>query len=184
MRHHDIERLKLAAGRIAMGIELLTDIEDVCEYAVDKLDEPSGVHKVDNGDGTVTIRGLPVTIPSTLIPEGEVPIEVRSLFNGTNQRLISSGGAIRPDGISGGIQHKGDLRILLADKPQPVTWIPPVSLPGGEYVWKEGELWNCHSKRMIAHVTIEAWLGADFTVPPKEGRYRKDGTIATWIGEA
>lgn len=68
MRHHDIERLKQAASRYKADATCLGDIEELVDYAIDKLDEPSGVRKVDNNDGTVTIHGLPVTVPSTLIP--------------------------------------------------------------------------------------------------------------------
>jgi len=68
MRNHDIERLKQAASRVNGFAGTLADFEELTDYAIDKLDEPSGVRKVDNNDGTVTIHGLPVTVPSTLIP--------------------------------------------------------------------------------------------------------------------
>jgi hypothetical protein len=170
-------------GNAVEHSKLIRAIGFVLDFTIELHERSDKIRTVDNGDGTVTIRGLPVTIPSTLIPEGEVPVEVRSVAVGmVSRRWLQLNGSTSDSPYKEDL-FPGDLRITFADKPLPVTWAPPASLPDGEYVWKEGELWNCHSKRMIAHVTIEAWLGADFTVPPKEGRYRKDGTIATWIGE-
>lgn len=182
MRHHDIERLKQAASRYKADATCLGDIEELADYAIDKLDEPSGVRKVDNNDGTVTIHGLPVTVPSTLIPDGEVPVEVRSRGLELSGRWMNWEGAI---GVRGPLSDKkfpGEFRLILAAKPQPVTWIPPASLPDGEYEWT--------GARLIANggfvAAIDSWARstyADWTTPPRKGRYRKDGAISTWIGE-
>ncbi len=151
-----------------------------------ELEATKEVRKVVNGDGTVTWHGLRVVAPSRAVRDGEIPIEVRSMNLGISGRWITGNGHHSDTNIESGITGVGELRFVLADKPKPptrITWTPPASLPNGEYLWKRGELWNAHSKRMIAHVTIEAWLGADFTAPPKDGRYRKEGRFATWIGD-
>jgi hypothetical protein len=88
-------------------------------------------------------------------------------------------------GVRGPLNDKkfpGEFRLLLAAKPQPVTWTPPASLPDGEWVWKDDTLTN--SDGAWWNTTVKKLLGADWTDPPNPGRYRKSGSVATWIGEA
>lgn len=185
MRHHDIERLKQAASRYAANKYTVGDMEELSEFACNALFEPpcsEKIRKVDNGDGAETWYGLPVVVPVGLIPDDETPVDVRSLSQGIERRLISSGGNVMPDGISGGVQRKGDLRIILADKPQPVTWNPPASLPDGEYEWTGARLIG--NGGFVA--AVDSWAKstyADWITPPRAGRYRKTGNVATWIGE-
>ena len=107
MRHHDIERLKQAASRYRADATCLCDVEELVDYAIDKLDA----------------------------------------------------------------EHA------------PVTWTPPASLPDGEYEW-DGLFLSpiCRAWSASKTATIPM-LFADFTDPPRKGRYRKDGAISTWIGE-
>ncbi len=58
MRYHDIERLKQAASRYKADATCLGDIEELVDYAIDKLDEPSGAGKVNNGDEHPTIPAV------------------------------------------------------------------------------------------------------------------------------
>ncbi len=158
-------------------------LTDAVKWAIEQLKNHDQVRKVDNGDGTVTIRGLPVVVPSTLILEGEQPIEVRSLKLGTKGLSWIQG-----NGRHVTCQHKsdqtpGELRIILATKPEPVTWTPPASLPDGEYDWNGAELWSRNEKAVMTLASAKSWLGADFISPPRSGCYRKVGRIATWIGE-
>ena len=121
MRYHDIERLKEAARRYAANKYTVGDMEELSEFACNALFEPpcsEKIRKVDNGDGTVTIHGLPVTVPSTLIPDGEVPVEVRSRTLIRRGRRIGFDGKIRTDEIKSA-GEPGGLRITLAAKPQP-----------------------------------------------------------------
>lgn len=181
--HFDVLRQYVQGKAVEHG-KLIRAIGFVLDFTIELHEQSGKVRKVDNGDGTVTIHGLPVTVPSTLIPEGEVPVEVRSLSQGIERRLISSGGNVMPDGISGGVQHKGDLRIILADNPQPVTWTPPAKLPDGEYVWNGTLLsdidrsWLVDTRGTFIAILVGGWVD-----PPRKGRYRKAGSTATWIGE-
>ncbi len=118
MRHHDIERLKQAASRVNGFAGTLADFEELTDYAIDKLDEPSGVRKVDNGDNTETWYGLPVVVPVGLIPDDETPVEVRSRGLELSGRWMNWKGAI---GVRGPLNDKkfpGEFRLLLAAKPQ------------------------------------------------------------------
>jgi len=182
MRHHDIERLKQAASRVNGFAGTLADFEELTDYAIDKLDEPSGVRKVDNNDGTVTIHGLPVTVPSTLIPDGEVPVDVRSRTLIRRGKRTGCDGKIRTYEIKSA-GEPGGLRITLANKPEPITWLAPASLPDGEYRW-DGESFEPNTGMWSAnkHLTLPLLFG-DWKDPPRTGRYRKTGNVATWIGE-
>lgn len=185
MRHHDIERLKQAASRYKADATCLGDIEELADYAIDKLDEPSGVRKVNNNDGTETWYGLPVVVPVGLIPDDETPVEVRSRGLELSGRWMNWEGAI---GVRGPLSDKkfpGEFRLILAAKPQPVTWTPPASLPNGEYVIDDEEIRQCRIggwKLCRRSGALECY--ADFTDPPKPGRYKVENGTAIWIGEA
>ena len=187
MRYHDIERLKQAASRVNGFAGTLADFEELTDYAIDKLDEPSGVRKVDNNDGTVTIHGLPVTVPSTLIPDGEVPVEVRSRTLIRRGRRIGFDGKIRTDEIKSA-GEPGGLRITLADKPAPITWTPPASLSNGEWRWyvyeTHGKSGNCISNDKHGfNAELRQSIFRDWTDPPRLGRYKVENGTAVWLGE-
>ncbi len=183
MRHHDIERLKQAASRVNGFAGTLADFEELTDYAIDKLDEPSGVRKVDNGDGAETWYGLPVVVPVGLVPDDETPVEVRSLCLPITSRFIAESGRVEDPVNCRTDEDTAELCIILGRKPQPVTWTPPASLPDGEYKW-DGLCLSpiCRAWSASKTATIPM-LFADFTDPPRKGRYRKDGAISTWIGE-
>lgn len=182
MRYHDIERLKQAASRYKADATCLGDIEELVDYAIDKLDEPSGVRKVDNGDNTETWYGLPVVVPVGLVPDGEVPSCVRSrqlIPDEAGQAIRGVSGAGVVTSINGTRHGSGELRILLADKTQPGTWTPPASLAPGEYEWNGVSLSDSGFESEWAKKALRDW-----TDPPKRGRWRvnEDGT-ATYLGE-
>lgn len=183
MRHHDIERLKEAARRYAANKYTVGDLKELSEFACNALFEPP-IRKVDNGDGTETWYGLPVVVPVGLIPDDETPVEVRS------RDVIPATGSVRAikyNGEVGDVQQSshalGDLRIMLAAKPQPITWRPPASLPNGEYLWN-GESIEPASRVWSAnkYLTLPS-LFRDWTDPPRLGRYKVENGTATWIGE-
>lgn len=185
MRHHDIERLKEAARRYAANKYTVGDMEELSEFACNALFEPpcsEKIRKVDNGDGTETWYGLPVVVPVGLAPDDETPVEVRSRALRIKGPFISDRGQVEIDAAES-LAFIGDLRIVLANKPEPVTWTPPASLPDGEYKW-DGLCLSpiCRAWSASKTATIPM-LFADFTDPPRKGRYRKDGAISTWIGE-
>ena len=186
MRHHDIERLKEAARRYAANKYTVGDMEELSEFACNALFEPpcsEKIRKVDNGDGAETWYGLPVVVPVGLIPDDETPVEVRSRGLELSGRWMNWKGAIGVQGPLNDKRFPGEFRLLLAAKPQPVTWTPPASLPDGEYEW-DGLFLSpiCRAWSASKTATIPM-LFADFTDPPRKGRYRKDGAISTWIGE-
>jgi hypothetical protein len=175
--------LKQAASRYKADATCLGDIEELVDYAIDKLDEPSGVRKVNNNDGTETWYGLPVVVPVGLIPDDETPVEVRSRGLELSGRWMNWKGAIGVQGPLNDKRFPGEFRLLLAAKPQPVTWTPPASLPNGEYLWN-GESIEPASRVWSAnkYLTLPSLFG-DWTDPPKPGRYKVENGTATWIGE-
>lgn len=242
MRHHDIERLKQAASRYKADATCLCDIEELTDYAIDKLDEPigdnhkqeaafiarrcvdyyhggygfgpeydaykhgmrtvarsvmewagipidlpptpNGVHKVDNGDGTETWHGLPVVVPVGLVPDGETPVEVRS------RDVIPATGSVRAikyNGEVGDVRQSshglGDLRIILAAKPQPVTWTPPASLSDGDYKWNGSHFSKIGKEFCVSKSGGMAVMFRDWTDPPRCGLYKVESGTATWSGE-
>jgi hypothetical protein len=186
MRHHDIERLKEAARRYAANKYTVGDMEELSEFACNALFEPpcsEKIRKVDNGDGTETWYGLPVVVPVGLVPDDETPVEVRSLCLPITSRFIAESGRVEDPVNCRTDEDPAELCIILGRKPQPVTWTPPASLPNGEYEW-DGLILRpiCRAWSASKTATIPM-LFADFTDPPRKGRYRKDGAISTWIGE-
>lgn len=152
------------------------------KWAIAELEKRDQVRRVDNGDGTVTIHWLPVTVPSTLIPEGEVPIEVRSICLPITSRFIVEGGRVEDPVNYRTDEDPAELCIILGRKPQPVTWTPPVNLPDGEYETRKNWLYNSIGD-CICHLSRADRTWSDWTPLPRSGRYRKSGNVATWIGE-
>lgn len=185
MRYHDIERLKEAARRYAANKYTVGDMEELSEFACNALFEPpcsEKIRKVDNGDGAETWYGLPVVVPVGLAPDDETPVEVRSRALRIKGPFISDRGQVEIDAAES-LAFIGDLRIVLANKPEPVTWTPPASLPDGEWEWTGARLIG--NGGFVA--AIDSWAKntyIDWITPPREGHYRKTGNVATWIGEA
>ncbi len=178
MRYHDIERLKQAASRVNGFAGTLADFEELTDYAIDKLDEPSGVRKVDNGDNTETWYGLPVVVPVGLVPDDETPVEVRSLCLPITSRFIAESGRVEDPVNCRTDEDPAELCIILGRKPQPVTWTPPASLPDGEYSFVATETVFFGNGNHYRRSSYKDW-----TDPPRLGRYKVENGTAVWLGE-
>ncbi len=130
-----------------------------------------------NNDGTETWTGLPVILPAGLIPEGVEPVEVRS--------RACAGGACPWIGYDGRVEETplplgavGELRIVLSK----TIWTPPASLPDGDYDWNAGTGELTTPTRMVYSTGLRELLGADWTDPPRTGRWRVKDGAATYLG--
>lgn len=186
MRYHDIERLKEAARRYAANKYTVGDMEELSEFACNALFEPpcsEKIRKVDNGDGTETWYGLPVVVPVGLIPDDETPVEVRSRGLELSGRWMNWKGEI---GVRGPLNDKkfpGEFRLLLAAKPQPVTWTPPASLSDGDYKWNGSHFSKIGKEFCVSTSGGIAVMFRDWTDPPRCGLYKVESGTATWSGE-
>lgn len=176
-----IDVLRMFSAGKAVEYSRLTD---AVKWAIEQFENHGKVRKVDNGDGTVTWHGIPVVVADDFVPEGEIPAEIRSLLLGSVGRHIINAGEVAENGVlHTELKRSAQLWMRVAPKPEPVTWLTPASLPDGEYRW-DGESFEPKTGMWSAnkHLTLPL-LFADWTDPPREGRYRKVGRTATWIGK-
>jgi len=149
-------------------------IQEWAGVPVDLPAAPHAPHKTDNGDGTETWRGLPVVVPVGLVPDDETPIEVRSRAiipeygNLPYPRIITNDGQV--DEGCGSRKQPGELRLVLASKPAPITWTPPASLRDGEYKWNGSHLNTPDEAFCLAKNYGIRIMFADWTDPPRTGR--------------
>lgn len=172
MRHHDIERLKQAASRVNGFAGTLADFEELTDYAIDKLDEPSGVRKVDNGDGTTTFTGVSVTIPTSVASEYDV-VAVRRPTSEDKAVIRSDGAVVAP------FEHCIE-RVILTPRP---TWKPPASLSDGDYKWSGSHFSKIGKEFCVFKSGGIAVMFRDWTDPPRCGLYKVESGTATWSGE-
>lgn len=180
---------------IIVTLDKLTAVQSGVMKAMQaKLDAATSLiddapRSTDNTDGTTTWHGVPVTIPTGLVPAGEAPCEVRSMklsFEGSrwigNVPTVNNG-----NGSKGRDQeYGGALRLILASPAPPVTWQAPASLPDGEnWAWDGHHLlcppWQNSTARTMIHVRE---VFRDWIDPPQPGRYRVTNGVGVRIGDA
>jgi len=129
------------------------------------------------------ISGLDVIVPAGLIPDGEEPKEVRSYALPFPLRWILEDGAIEhPELACGSDGTRGELTVLLADKPAPAptpTWAPPDGFADGEYYSFALSLRLANGVHQIYHEHLGI-LCPGYT-KPAPGRWQVKSGRATYI---
>lgn len=166
-----------------MGFKRLTEEEIVARvwntsreyirnaYAeVDRLEAERGnITRVDNQDGTETWHGVPLVLK---MPAGREPQCIRPPQAGDEYINMQNVVAVAQLNF-----REWEVKVILAPRPEPVTWKCPASLPDGEYKWDGALLqgavaWDAASRQ-------RAWR--DWTDPPQTGTYRVVDGVGTLI---
>ena len=162
-------------------IDFLSDVRDSQAAMIGKFHKYEPIKVTENGIDTWF--NLLVKTPAGLVPEDRTACEVRSMAIKYDREWIGESGSLFSSSQASPSYYRGNLRILLADKPAvdpPPTWIPWPWLPDGEYVSHDGLFVSGNG---VCMNTTYASKLKGYTSDPTPGRWQVTNVTATYLGE-